>query len=103
MPLPTPAPSCTRTVWPACTRARTPAGTRLTRYSWSLISFGTPTCIPEPRSAAAGRPRGGSVVVDLGLLQLAGVVHVHGLPLGEDVDRRVRRAHGDRHLLRVED
>src|SRR2546422_93121 len=91
MPLPAPAPSWTSTACPAWTRARTPAGTRLTRYSWSLISFGTPTCIPKPRSAAAVRLRRLSVVVDLGLLQLAAGVHVHGLPLGEDVDRRVRR------------
>src|SRR5262245_20925882 len=97
MPLPRPAPSCTRTACPAWIRAWTPAGTRLTRYSWSLISFGTPTCMLRiPRSAdtrrtapaRAGRRR--SVVVDLRLLKLAGIIHVDCLPLREDLDRGVR-------------
>ena len=49
MPLPAPAFDSTSTVWPASTRALTPAGTMLTRYSLSLISRGTPTCIVPPR------------------------------------------------------
>src|SRR5262245_10985106 len=81
MPLPRPAPSCTSTWWPASTSVLTPAGTMLTRYSLSLISFGTPICIVPPPK----RPL--SVVVDLGLLQAPGVIDVHRLPFREYLER----------------
>ena len=42
-PMPLPAPVSMSTSWPAATSSRTPAGTSPTRYSWTLISRGTPT------------------------------------------------------------
>src|SRR5438132_13077284 len=41
-PDPSPAFFSTSTRWPASVNARTPAGVRPTRYSLSLISFGSP-------------------------------------------------------------
>src|SRR5262249_6793447 len=93
--LPSPAPSCTSTWWPCSTSARTPAGTRLTRYSLSLISFGTPICMvttPRPLRRGASAPRDRSIVVDLRLLQPSRVIDVDGLPLGEDLDGGRRRS-----------
>src|SRR5437867_230876 len=46
-PLPIPAPFWTRTLCPAPTSTLAPAGTMLTRYSLSLISFGTPMIIAD--------------------------------------------------------
>src|SRR2546429_887734 len=45
MPAPSPALFSTRTWWPFRVSSRTVEGTRPTRYSLSLISFGTPTSI----------------------------------------------------------
>src|SRR5262249_8433522 len=45
MPAPSPALFSTRTWWPLRVSSRTVEGTRPTRYSLSLISFGTPTSI----------------------------------------------------------
>src|SRR5579883_2210468 len=42
MPLPSPAPFSTSTLWPRDVRLRTPAGVIPTRYSRVLISLGTP-------------------------------------------------------------
>ena len=47
-PLPSPAAACTSTLWPACTRVSTAAGVSATRYSLSLISFGTPIIMLSP-------------------------------------------------------
>src|SRR6185312_10888329 len=41
-PLPSPADFSTSTVWPLATRDSAPAGTSATRFSFVLISFGTP-------------------------------------------------------------
>src|ERR1700733_11717316 len=55
-PMPAPAPVSTSTLCPCATISRTEDGVRPTRYSWFLISFGTPMCILPPvwdcRSAA---------------------------------------------------
>src|SRR4051794_3244045 len=48
--MPPPALVSTITSWPCVTSSRTLAGTSPTRYSWVLISFGTPISIaPAPR------------------------------------------------------
>src|SRR5687768_10839085 len=44
-PLPSPAPVSMRTLCPASASTRAPAGTRATRFSFVLISFGTPICM----------------------------------------------------------
>src|SRR5438552_6744140 len=62
----------------------------LTRYSLSLISFGTPICMVVFRRRRGALPRG-SVGVDLGLLQPAGVVDVDRLPFREDLESRLGR------------
>ena len=43
--MPTPALVSTTTSWPAAVSSATEAGVRPTRYSWTLISLGTPTRI----------------------------------------------------------
>src|SRR5712692_40949 len=53
-PLPTPAARSTRTLCPSATSVSAPAGTSATRFSFALISFGTPMII-------AGLPPRGSV------------------------------------------
>src|SRR3954453_3188545 len=53
--MPAPALASTITSWPCVTSSRTLAGTRPTRYSWALISFGTPISI-----APALRPNPGT-------------------------------------------
>src|SRR4051794_5108076 len=45
MPLPRPAPCCTRTLWPRAVSVRAPAGIMPTRYSRVFTSVGTPTII----------------------------------------------------------
>src|SRR5690606_18243597 len=56
-PAPSPAPRCTSTWWPRADSSRVPAGVRPTRYSWFLVSVGTPTSMgvlrgwtPQPAS-----------------------------------------------------
>src|SRR5262249_5706841 len=57
MPAPSPALFSTRTRWPLRVSSRTVEGTRPTRYSLSLISFGTPTSIfAIPMSSTAPAP-----------------------------------------------
>src|SRR6185369_7710697 len=46
--MPSPAPACTMTSCPADTYSRTAIGVKPTRYSWGLISRGTPTFISAP-------------------------------------------------------
>src|SRR5260221_5223805 len=41
--MPAPAPLSTRTLWPCAISSRAEPGIRPTRYSWVLISLGTPT------------------------------------------------------------
>src|SRR6185503_16961905 len=43
-----PADGSTWTSWPARRSACTPSGVTLTRYSWSLTSFGTPMIMGSP-------------------------------------------------------
>src|SRR5262244_1447193 len=69
MPAPSPALFSTRTRWPLRVSSRTVEGTRPTRYSLSLISFGTPTSIfaipnviHRPRS---GKPDEGPQILSL--------------------------------------
>src|SRR5215475_3490662 len=69
MPAPSPALFSTRTWWPLRVSSRTVEGTRPTRYSLSLISFGTPTSIfaipnviHRPRS---GKPDEGPQILRL--------------------------------------
>src|SRR6185312_15519972 len=47
--MPAPAPDCTSTRWPRATYSRTAPGVRPTRYSWVLISVGTPTSMDNLR------------------------------------------------------
>src|SRR5271166_6674289 len=56
--MPLPAPVSTSTWWPARTNSRTPAGTNPTRYSWILISFGTPIFIGGLLRAGVARDWG---------------------------------------------
>src|SRR5260221_368221 len=59
MPLPRPAPPCTRTVWPAPTKPRTAARTTLTRHPFPLLSLTPPTRLPghSPVRRLAGEVR----------------------------------------------
>src|SRR3954447_4337216 len=55
--MPPPALVSTITSWPCVTSSRTLAGTSPTRYSWVLISFGTPISIaPAPRPNTGNYP-----------------------------------------------
>src|SRR5579864_4746974 len=54
MPMPAPAPDSIKTWCPAVVSSRTPAGTRPTRYSWTLISFGTPIRMATPAVSSSG-------------------------------------------------
>src|SRR3990170_3038485 len=59
-PAPMPAPFSITTRWPFDVSSRTVEGTTPTRYSLSLISFGTPTsmaALPLPAVARAPRER----------------------------------------------
>src|SRR5688572_26606187 len=47
-PMDLPPSRCTITWWPWPTSSRAPAGVRPIRYSWFLISFGTPISIELP-------------------------------------------------------
>src|SRR5262245_64300133 len=54
--MPSPAPRSTVTRWPCATSSRALVGVNPTRYSWTLISFGTPMSMPvsfRPRACAA--------------------------------------------------
>src|SRR5258708_7553121 len=57
MPAPSPALFSTRTWWPFRVSSRTVEGTRPTRYSLSLISFGTPTSIFAPDVTYRAAPK----------------------------------------------
>src|SRR5438477_12415651 len=50
--MPEPAPLSTSTRWRCATISRTLAGVSPTRYSWSLISFGTPISIANAPAVA---------------------------------------------------
>src|SRR5688572_28316407 len=52
-PIDLPPSRCTITWWPWPTSSRAPAGVRPIRYSWFLISFGTPISIELPSRAGA--------------------------------------------------
>src|ERR1035438_10866639 len=56
--MPLPAPVSTSTWWPARANSRTPAGTNPTRYSWILISFGTPIFILGLLRVGVAKDRG---------------------------------------------
>src|SRR5262245_56447340 len=56
-PLPRPAPVSMSTEWPAPTKVSAPAGTRAMRFSFVLISFGTPIFMGSARSGVAGAVR----------------------------------------------
>jgi hypothetical protein len=56
-PMPAPAVLCTTTSWPCATSSRTDDGVSPTRYSWFLISLGTPTFIVGPPRSRGSAPR----------------------------------------------
>src|SRR3546814_114438 len=91
--MPAPAFVSTITLWPWWTSSRTEDGTRPTRYSWFLISFGTPTSMMRCPSPVVWPVRfwfaGGPVV--LSVEAEAGAVvrrHLHRVAV---VDQRAHR------------
>ena len=52
---PSPAPVSMSTEWPAATSASAPAGTSAMRFSFVLISFGTPIFMGSCSSSVSGR------------------------------------------------
>src|SRR5688572_9917140 len=71
-PIDLPPSRCTITWWPCATSSRAPAGVRPMRYSWFLISLGTPMSIFRPPRAIANWVRppvpraGGGIVAFVG-------------------------------------
>src|SRR5271155_5388381 len=85
MPIPAAAPCCTSTWWPCSTSSRAPAGVSPTRYSWVLISFGTPI------RTFASCNRGG---VSLAYRQREAMQIRHVVGLDVDPQRRQHAHHG---------
>src|SRR5204863_1140027 len=54
-PMALPPSRCTSTWWPLTTSSRAPAGVRPMRYSWFLISFGTPISMVPSRASDSSR------------------------------------------------
>src|ERR1700759_4495130 len=88
MPMPADALCSTVTRCPCVTNSRTPAGVRPTRYSWGLISLGTPICT---RGLLSGGERE--------LFQVRHIVILHiDLEGGQYAHHRIVEADDDRQV-----
>src|SRR5262245_3969352 len=115
MPMPAPAPVSTNTLCPCATSSRTLVGVSPTRYSRTLISFGTPSSMkgspdqgqssPEEDANCASQLAGGlsdlkapskhvvrAVAERLAVARLAAAQVLHAVVLGDEAHRRERRA-----------